>query len=549
MKKLTMILSLILVLSLVMVGCNSSDNDTSEDQVNSEVTETGGEDAVAEEPSSEDADEAGVIEEEASMGYTYDGSLKFSGVDGDFEVAYNDILSSSDAVTTNVHHISSSGEEFDDEVTGVLLDAILAEHGLSQKDFTSIRLIAGDGYEITVPAEVITEHDIILAYEFNGEGLEEKKQPLRAAIDGVRSMYFVSNLVEISFSNEAVAETKNENNLVMLETAVNELDSEEYVYYDSTDMAVTVADLLQSVGSESEDDLFFVAADGYEKAETMAVFKEGYIKFTGEDAPMFLDPDIQKGMYIKSIMKAEAGDITFVSVASAMTALGQTEVNGKTGVAMTAFFEMVGVDAESYIITATDGYQMEIGKDSLADGVFYVHDESGNIGMKFTEDYEKSWSMKDILTVEPVGGEAVADSSDADSEDAAAMTEEWTITFEGLSDGSFDMTSERAERKLDLVELHTERTKNDEKVAEDWTGYGVLDMLAFLHVEEFSALVFEASDGYQVEIPAADIDEETIIAITKDGEPLDSDYVIQLVQNTQFATTWVKGVAKIVVNQ
>ena len=515
MKKLAIILSLALAMSLMMSGCSADTNSVSAE-----------------------------TSQEVNTMYSYEGSLKMTGVDGDFEVAYNDIFDTYESVTQNVHSISSSGEESDDEVTGVLLNTILAEHGLSQTDFTAIRLIAGDGYEVTVPAEVIAEHDIILAYEFNGEGLDEKKQPLRIAIDGVRSMYFVSNLNEISFSDEIVAETTKNNDIVMIETAVLALESEDYVYYDSTDSAVTVADLFESVGVASDEDISILASDGYEKTETVAVLKEGYIKFTGEDAPMFLDPDMQKGMYIKSIMKAETGDKTFASVSSAISAFGTTEVNGKIGVAMTDFFEMIGTDASSYVITATDGYAVEVPSDALADGVFYINDETGTACMKFAEGYPGSWGMKDILTISIVEGSEV-EAAEESSETAVA---EWTITFKGLSDGDFDFTSDRASSKITLVELHTEKEKNDEVFPEDWTGYPVTEILEWLHVDTYSSLTIVASDGYEVEIPASDIDDESIIAITKNGEPLDDDVVVQFVQNTQFATTWIKGVAEIVVN-
>jgi hypothetical protein len=44
------------------------------------------------------------------------------------------------------------------------------------------------------------------------------------------------------------------------------------------------------------------------------------------------------------------------------------------------------------------------------------------------------------------------------------------------------------------------------------------------------------------------VDGETILAVVKDGEAMtEEDNLVQLVQNTEFATTWVKGVARITV--
>lgn len=531
MSKYLKLLGLLLVLGLLVVGCTKDKEAVvTEDETVSATQE-------------DDTEGLDQDTEDEAVTLSYDGELILSGLGTDSLVAFNDIYAM-ESVTQNVHHISSTGEESDDQVTGVLLDTVLAEFGVEQRDFASIRLVAGDGYEITVPSEVIANHDIILAYKFNGEDLEENKMPLRAAIDGVRSMYFVSNLKEIAFLDEEVEDSKYNNPVVMLETAVLSLEAEEYVYYDSSDLAVTVADLLASVSCTSEGDVHFLAADGLQKTETMAVFSSGYIKFTGEDAPLFIDPDLPKGMYIKSIMKAEASDKTFVSVASALVALGETVIEDKTGVAMVDFFKKLGIESGGYILTAIDGYQVEISKEDSQDGIFYIHDETGRVGMKFTEEYEKAYNMKDILTIEVVS----EDEADIDSANSDAPTGlEWTITFDGLADGSFDMTSERAERKLELVELSTERTKNDEKISEDWTGYRILDMLEFLHVEDFSSLILVANDGYEVEIQVGDIDRDSIIAVTKNGEPIDEEFKVQFVQNTEFSTTWVKGLATVIV--
>ncbi len=73
-------------------------------------------------------------------------------------------------------------------------------------------------------------------------------------------------------------------------------------------------------------------------------------------------------------------------------------------------------------------------------------------------------------------------------------------------------------------------------------------MLSFLKVKEFNALVITASDGFEIELSKEQIDDETILAVVKNGEPLtDTDNLVQLVQNTEFSSSWVKGVSKITV--
>ncbi len=519
-KKILCLLSIVFVLCMLFaVGCGSQKG---ADDAESVVTEEAGDASGSE--------------------LSYEGSLALKGLAEEMEIAYNDIYAM-EAVTTEIHHISSSGEEFTDTVTGVLLDTILSEKGDSQKNYTAIRFKAGDGYEVTVPADIISEKDIILAYDFNGEGLEEKEQPLRVAIDGVRSMYLVSNLTEIEFSNEAVVkEEAVEKQIVLLETAVSKLNSEDFMYYDSNDKAVLVADLLTAHSLDLSGDVAFVASDGYEKVEAPEVVKQGYIKYTGEDAPLFTGKDLPKGMNIKYIMKMEAGPIAFISVASSMETLEKADIDALTGVKLSAFIAAAGIEADNYTLTADDGYSVDVAKESLADAIVYIG-ESGTASVQFTEAYPKNVNVNNLMSISA----KVQETDEQPAEDQAASMEAWTVVVEGLSDGSFDLTSEKAGRKLTLVALHTERMKNDVKYPEDWEGYKVLDILSFLHVEDFNAVTVIAGDGYEYELTKDLVDDETILAVIKDGEAMGGDNKVQLVQNTEFATSWVKDVVKIIV--
>lgn len=131
----------------------------------------------------------------------------------------------------------------------------------------------------------------------------------------------------------------------------------------------------------------------------------------------------------------------------------------------------------------------------------------------------------------------------------AAIGETWNILFEGLDDGSFDMDGQLADTKLDLVSLDTKRSKDDVTYPESWKGYRLVDMLDYIGVKSFNSLIIVASDGYKVEIPSDHIDKETIIAIEKNGQVLEDGGLVQLVQNTQYASTWVKDVVKVIVKE
>lgn len=489
-------------------------------------------------------------------GLSYKGELIFSGLENEFKVPYNDIFKM-DSVTTEVKHISSSGEESVDKVTGVILDTILKEKGISQKDFSLIRFIAGDGYAIDVTSDILKDKDIILAYKFNGDYLDEKKQPLRVAINDVRSLYFVSNLATIEFVKESNTSMSSDSNspqkVIILETATNHLESDIYTYYESEDQAIKVADLWNAYVKQEVNVVKFMASDGFEKSEDVDVLKQGYIKTTGKDIPLFTAPDLPKGMHVKYILTLTVGDTIFASAFQGIASLEKRIIDEKTGVALDVFMDKVGLDSDYYLFTSSDGYQVELSKKSLSKGIIYL-DNTSQYKVIFDESLPKSASIKDILSIEASEGtnavvgatQAEGDKNDNKASDNHDIS--WTITVDGLSDGSFDFTSDRAERKLERVQLHTERIKNDQKKPEDWEGYKILDVLSFLKVEDFNALVIRASDGFEIELSKEQIDDETILAVVKNGEPLtDTDNLVQLVQNTEFSSSWVKGVSKITV--
>lgn len=489
-----------------------------------------------------------VLSTGCSNSLSYEGELKFTGLDQEFSVAYNDIYAM-EPVKATVENLTSDGEERMNEVEGVLLESLLNEHGLSQKDFSSIRLVAGDGYAMEVTADILNEKDIILAYKFDGENLDEKKMPLRAAIDDVRSMYYVGNLAEIQFSQlNTEASADGINKIVLLETAFSDLETQSYTYYDSEDEAILVADLFNIHLDVEPEKVYMAANDGYDKTESYDVLKDGYIKITGEDAPLFTGKNLPIGMNVKYLMNLQAANASFVSIESASEVLSIRTVGDKEGVALDELVDMAELVGEYYILTANDGYSVEVSRNSLEEAVVYIRDD-GTCAAKFDEVYPKSTSVKYLVSIELGNGE---NSTTGENTAIVEIKEEeaaWTITFEGLSDGSFDLTSDKAERKLELVEMHTERMKDDVVYPEDWKGYRLLDVLEFLHVEDYEYVSIIAGDGYEVVLDKETIDAETILAIKKDGEPLsDEDNLVQLVRNTQFATTWVKGVTTIIID-
>lgn len=481
----------------------------------------------------------------------YQGNLKIVSANETIEIPFNDIYKM-ESVTRNVNSVTSSGEEVSNEVLGVLLSSVLSENGIKQEELNSIRLVAGDGYAIDVPTEIVTEKEIILAYEFDGNPLKEKKQPLRAAIDDVRSMYFVSNLTKIELN--PIAEDNVDESIskaIILETEAKQIELHEYTYYENVDKAIKVTELFGKYKVKEDGSSEFVAEENFTKTEKNEVLGTGYFKITGENSPLFISPDLPKGMHVKNFLTLSSDDIVFVSAKQMINYLPTRQVNGVTGAKLEEVVDSIHMNSDYYTLTSLDGYKVEVTKDSLEHGIISVNDE-GLYKVSFDSTMPKSASVKDIHTISVGTGEkAIAPTAESDkSNDTKSKENEsalWTITFEGLEDGIFDFTSDKAERKLELVELDTQITKNDKEVSDSWNGYRVLDVLAFLKVTEFDSLVMTSNDGFEMEYTKDEIDDTTIFAVMKNDEMIKEDTLVRLVQDSQFASKWLKGICKVTV--
>lgn len=484
--------------------------------------------------------ETEVLEPEIS----YEGNLAIAHNDQVIEIPYNDIYSM-EAETVDMIGISSSGEEENYNFTGVKLNDVLADYDMSQNDFSFIRLEAGDGYAIDVPNKILEERDILLSYKQNGEVLEERKMPLRSAIEGERSMYYVSNLTNIELVDSSVESESNLESIVFLETAANLLDLKEYTYYESVDSAFEVVNLLEIFSDADVESIEFIAVDDFNKTEMMDVVNQGYLKMTGEDSPLFLVPDLPKGMHTKNILTMNAGDAIFMSLESGLEHFENVELNEHSGILAKDILSFVELESESYIVEAIDGYTVEIPHNDLIQGIISKDEDMYRV--RFPEELPSKYNLKEILSINPTSTQKV-EQVEEDSDDQVTLTTQWEIVVSGLSDGSFPMTSERASSKLELVTVETSVVRNDQNVSESWQGYKVLDVLDFLKVDDFNSLEFIAGDGFSVEIPAEEIDENSILAVVRNGEEMtESDNLVRLVLDSPVSSNWIKGITEIVV--
>jgi hypothetical protein len=178
------------------------------------------------------------------------------------------------------------------------------------------------------------------------------------------------------------------------------MDSEEVTYYEDADQAVYVEDLLALFSIElDERDINMIASDDFEKDEKAHVFREGMIKFTGDNAPLFFALDMPKGMHVKNMMTLTiyADKLIFLSSVFDKYADQLVEVNEEMSLSYSIIQELTQLeDSENYLLIASDGYEKEVSKEMMDDAYFYV--DEGVYHIHF-DGYESKDKVKDILTI------------------------------------------------------------------------------------------------------------------------------------------------------
>lgn len=120
------------------------------------------------------------------------------------------------------------------------------------------------------------------------------------------------------------------NRIMFLEIVVENLDKEDYPYGDSLDTAVAIKDILQEV--QKAEKVAIRAADGLEKNEEYDIFSSAMIKITGEDVPLFISPDLPRGMRVKEMLWFVVSDTAFIWVGHAIEQLASMDIDGNVGV-------------------------------------------------------------------------------------------------------------------------------------------------------------------------------------------------------------------------
>lgn len=311
--------------------------------------------------------------------------------------------------TMSVSCITSSGEIITGDITGVKLDILLQPYNIEQRNYNEIRLFAADGYSIIVPAEIVKSKDIYIIWEYNNEPLQELHYPIRAAIADERSMYWVYQLSgielikdEMSISEDDEMPALTTRKIVFMETAITLLESLDYTYNDSVDKAVSVDSLLTRFNlSVNSNGVTMHAMDNFDKAEKLDIFKKGYIKYTGEDSPIFIAPDMPKGMQVKHILWLKNGDTVYLNERMAYDKYKNvltTSLNMKS-VPLAEIEKLLNLlESKHYMLVASDGHIEKIDRETFLTAELFM-DEAGLYVISY-KGMEKLQTIKNVISIE-----------------------------------------------------------------------------------------------------------------------------------------------------
>ena len=124
-------------------------------------------------------------------------SITLSGLEGgDRSITVKD-LKEMECVTKKTHSTSDKIGEV--RATGPLLDTVLEPYGVSQSEFSKVKIYAKDDYAITLSKDILDEKEMILAFGMDGMPLDEEDKPVRIIIPESDSAYWIRMVEKIEF--------------------------------------------------------------------------------------------------------------------------------------------------------------------------------------------------------------------------------------------------------------------------------------------------------------------------------------------------------------
>jgi len=354
-----------------------------------------------------------------------------------------------------------------------------------RSDAKSITAEAVDGYSVAINIADLGD-DAMVALKMDGEWLVEAdpESPIRLVVPGLPSKQWVSQLVKITASTEAVAEAE-----------PTEAPDAPAVELPDVEWELTVGGAVGTETTLTFSDL----------ANTDMTLLEGVVK------------------------QSRSGDST----------------HDYEGVLLSTLLESVGADSavESITATAADGYAVTVAMADLPAEAMVALKEDGQwlaeadpespIQLVLPGMPSNQW-VSQLVSITVEGGGAAP---------AEVPTVDWTLTVDGAVANVLSLGyTELASMDLTVLENVLKQTQRGEST-HTYEGVLLSDLFALASVDgAATTLTATASDGYSSSIPLADLGTEALVVLKDDGEWLaeaDPESPIELVVPGLSASQWV----------
>lgn len=218
-----------------------------------------------------------------------------------------DLLKKEESHSLNVVSVDSKNEREELRVTGAKLLDVLGLKNFNRTKY--IRFLSRDGYSIGIDREILLTRDLYLIYLVEKEDIRHLDQ-VKLVIPGERSIYWVSNLMEIDLSYENMYINTRE--IISFSQLEKEGFLVDYPFQDFRGKALSGDLLLKSYESQL-DGIYIKSFDGLKKDEYRDIFKEAFIRKEG-DSYTLVTSSQARGMKVKDIAYFKYDRFAFVNL-------------------------------------------------------------------------------------------------------------------------------------------------------------------------------------------------------------------------------------------
>ncbi len=217
-------------------------------------------------------------------------------------------------------------------------------------------------------------------------------------------------------------------------------------------------------------------------------------------------------------------------------AIGEKSTFTVQGFTLSELCKAYKVDISSFqtlSVTASDGYVATLKQDVLTKNEVILAYQKDGSPLKEDEkpltlvidNMPSSTFVNSITSLHFANDKQSVKPTDKDA--SSIILSDFSVLVNGLSDGEMNLSSQKLARNLKSTTV-TATVKEDGKMVENnFYGYTLKGILAFVHVDTFSNLKITAEDGFEASITNDELDESVILTANK-GDGKDGTVAIAL---------------------